>query len=115
MVCALSSMEYCVIVSNLKILAKNGLSVTDTVTDPSQIPSLFSIPASITRSRKANYLLPQDPLQFWPMRWRLRPTGATVGKVLLCLIKGAKVADTLVPFIHALNMDVLPGVMAATL
>lgn len=89
--------------------------MTDTVTDPSQIPSLFSIPASTTMSRKSNYLLPQDPLQFWPMRWRLRPTGTTGTKVLLSLIKGAKVADALVLFIHALNMDVMPGVMATTL
>lgn len=45
-------MEHYVIVSGLKILKIIGLSVTDTMIDPSTIPALFSIPVSTTRSRK---------------------------------------------------------------
>ena len=37
MICALNSMEHYVIVSGLKILKINGLSVTDTMIDPSTI------------------------------------------------------------------------------
>lgn len=114
MICALNYMEHYVIVSGLKILEINGLSVTDTMTDPSTIPSLFSIPASTTRVQK-DYLLSQNPLKFWPVRWRQRPTGTTVGMALLSLIKRAKVEDAPVPYILSMEVDVMPGIMATSL
>jgi len=49
------------------------------------------------------------------MRWRQRPTVITVGMALLSLIKRAKVEDAPVPFIPALEVDVMPGIMATTL
>lgn len=49
------------------------------------------------------------------MRWRQRPTVITVGMALLSLIKRAKVEDAPVPLIPALEVDVMPGIMATTL
>lgn len=93
--------------------------MTDTVTDPLPFPSLFSMSASTTRSGKANTLLSQAPLQFWPMRWKQKATGEIVGNVLLPLIKKKRQRYLMFPvpffFFPALNVDVMPGVMTATL
>lgn len=100
------------IVSGLKILKIIGFSVTDTMIDPSTIPAL-SIPVSNHQVQK-DYLLSQDSLKFWPMRWRQRPT--VIIREWLCFpnkkSKGRRCPCALIP---ALEVDVMPGIMATTL
>ena len=63
----------------------------------------------------ASRVVPRRRKRSSGVRWRQRPTVITVGMALLSLIKRAKEEDAPVPFIPALEVDVMPGIMATTL